>query len=121
MGLIPARTQLEADLEVVDRGLLDSAEALNHAAAVLKRSHASFWALPPDRLLAVLNHDLSRTAAIFAANLATATALNAQLDELGLERYSQRAPTGYGLEGISFDQGQGLWIYTPPAEPEPEA
>lgn len=115
MNLLPTKSPLEQDLQSLDESIIRSADALNHAAAVLKNEHARFWSLPTERLLAVLNADVERTLAIFAANTATGQALNAQLDGLGLPQYPARVPDGIGAEGIAFDSEAGLFTYTEPA------
>jgi len=106
MSLIPATTDLDRDLADLNADILAGAEALHHAASILRDRHARFWAVPTDRLLAVLNADVPRTLAIFQANTATATALNAQLDALALPQFPNRAPTTIGRGDIGFEDGQ---------------
>jgi len=105
MTLLPTKTTLESDLAALDESILRSGETLNHAAAVLKREHTLIWSLPDDRLLAVLNANVERTVAISAAKDKIATEINAMLDELGLERFSNRAPVGLGRDDIALDGG----------------
>lgn len=115
MPLISELTPLAADLAALNSSILESAEALNHAAGVLANGHARLWSLPVDRLLDVLNADVSRTLEVFAANTATGTAINAQLAALGLERFSNRVPVVPGREDIAFEEDQFVYV-----EPEPE-
>jgi len=118
MSLIPTPTQSEQDLALLDNGILQVAEALNHAAARCKNAQGAVAGLPIDRFLAVLNADKPRTKAILEARARIGAAINAELDMLGLAKYGTRAPLELGVEGISFDGTE--WIYTAPIEPEPE-
>jgi hypothetical protein len=110
MSLIPATTELDRDLADLTSDILAGAEALNHTASVLTSRHARFWSVPTARLLAALNADVSRTLSIFAANTATATALNAQLDALSLPQFPARAPTTMGRSDIAFDANSGQFV-----------
>jgi hypothetical protein len=116
MSLIPAISNLDRDLADLHDDILAGAEALHHAASILRDRHARFWDVPTDRLLAVLNADVPRTLAIFQANTATATALNAQLDALALPQFPLRAPTTIGRDDVAFEDGQFVVI-----TPAPEA
>lgn len=113
--LFSAKSQLEQDLALIDELLLQSAEACNHLAAVLRNGNERFWGLPTERLLAVLNADVPRTLAIFSANTATASSINAQLDQLG-EEFPGRAPVESGRADIVFDPQAGVFVL---AEPSP--
>lgn len=116
MSLLQTKTQLEQDLEFVDGLLLQSARALHHAAAILRNSNAAFWDIPTDRLLAVLNADVTRTLAVFAANTATGTAINSQLDEFSATgMYETRAPVVPGRDDIVFDTESGLFVLDEPS------
>jgi hypothetical protein len=119
MSLIPTPSQAEQDLALLDNGILQVAEALNHAAARCKSAQGAVAGLPIDRFLAVLNADKPRTQAILDARARIGAAINAELDALGLDKYSNRAPVDLGVDGISFD-GQD-WIYTAPEVPEEPA
>jgi hypothetical protein len=103
MSLLTSKTQLEKDLLAKDESILRAGEAANHFAAVLKNENEQFWSLPTDRLLAVLNHDVQTTLAIFAVNTATGNALNATLDQLGLPQFTNRAPITSGRNDIVFN------------------
>jgi len=105
MSLLPSTTELDRDLADLTSDILAGAEALNHTASILRDRHARFWAVPTDRLIAVLNADVPRTLAIFQANTATATALNAQLDALDLPQFPLRAPTTIGRDDVAFEDG----------------
>jgi len=120
MSLIPTTTDLDRDLADLTADILAGAAALHHAAATLHARHARFWGVPTERLLAVLNADIPRTMAIFQANTAMASAINAQLDALALPEFATRAPTTVGREDIEFDAeaGQFVVIVPEPAEPE---
>lgn len=108
-------TQLEADLANKDAFVLRAAEATHHLAVVLRDVHQSFWSVPTERLLAVLNADVPITLQTFQANTALATACNASLDALALPELSARAPVTLGRSDIVFDGGQ--FVYVPPEEP----
>lgn len=113
-------TQLEADLLAKDALVIRAAEAAHHLASVLRTCNDSFWSLPTERLLAVLNADIPSTLATFAANTALGTACNANLDAIGLPRLATRAPLEVGREDIVFDQQAQQFVHVPPPEPEPE-
>ena len=119
MSLLPTPTQAEQDLALLDQGILQVAEALNHAAAKCQAAQKAVAGLPIDRFLAVLNADKPRTQAILDARARIGAAINAELDALGLDKYSTRAPLELGIDGISFD-GQD-WIYTAPEVSEDPA
>ena len=119
MSLIPTPTQAEQDLALLDQGILQVAEALNHAAAKCQAAQKAIAGLPIDRFLAVLNADKPRTQAILEARARIGAAINAELDALSLAKYSTRAPLELGVEGISFDGTE--WIYTAPEVPEDPA
>lgn len=108
-------TQLEADLVHKDAFILRAAEATHHLAVVLRDVHQSFWAVPTERLLAVLNADIPTTLQTFQANTALATACNASLDALALPELSERAPVTLGRSDIVFADGQ--FIHVPATEP----
>jgi hypothetical protein len=114
--LIP-KTQLEKDLAEKDASIIRAATALHYAATVLEAENARFWALPDDRLLAVLNDNAERTLTMFAANEAAANAINALLDEVGDETLTHRAPVSAGRSDILFD-GTTFTI-APKPEPAP--
>jgi len=118
MPLIPPKTQLEADLAEKDAGVIRAATALHHAATVLKSENSRFWAVPTERLLAVLNADIALTIATFQANTAAGTAINSLLDAVGDATLSNRAPVEPGRGDIVFDGTE--FVFVPPAEPEPE-
>lgn len=115
MPLIPEKTQLEQDIDLLKEILLTSGEAANNLAAVLKNQNERFWALPTDRLLALLNHDVSRSMEIMTANTATGEAINAQLDAFG-DRFQARIPLTMGRSDIALVEGQ--FVIVPPESPE---
>jgi hypothetical protein len=119
MNLITPRTQLETDLAAKDEGVIRSARAFHSLAATLRTENQRFWSLPPERLLAVLNHNVAQTLATFSANTMAGEAINAVLDVVNLPGLTGRAPVEIGLAGISFDEVNGVFTYTAPPEPEP--
>lgn len=121
MSLLTQKTELEKDLAAKDESIIRCAEAAHHFAAVLKNENDRFWALPTERLLAVMNHDVSTTLATFAANTATGTALNATLDQLDLPQFSTRAPVTPGRNDIVFNGTSFERVDMPEPEPETES
>jgi hypothetical protein len=117
--ILTQRTELETDLAERDASVLRCAEAIRHAAAILGNEHARFWGLPTERLLAVLNHDVQSTLALFGANSSFAQAANTALDELNLPGFAIRAPIESGRADIVFQDG--AFVHVPAPEPEPEA
>jgi len=121
MALITPKTQVEEDVSEKDAGVLRSAEALHHAATVIKHENMRFWSLPTDRLLAVLNYNIPQTLSVFAANAQAAVAINALLDAVDSPRFSNRLPTEMGRSDVMFDGNQFVVIPPePPVEQEPE-
>ena len=117
MSLLNIKTQLEQDLSLKDGSIIRCAEAAHHFASVLKNENDRFWSLPTDRLLAVLNYDVSITLATFSANTATGNALNTILDQLALPQFPNRAPVTAGRTDIVFNGT--AFEYVAPPEPEP--
>lgn len=117
MPLIPPLSQAAADLALLDALILQTAEAANHLAATMSRCNSEFWSLPDDRLAAVLNNDVARTAAVFASNSALGVAVNAALDAIDSVALAARAPVSPGRE-LRVDD-QGAFVVVPlPAQPE---
>lgn len=102
--LIPQKTQAQADLERLDQGILNVAQALNHAAAILSREHSAIWSLPDDRLLALLNANVQRTIAIAQAKDKAAVEINSLLNQLNIAAFTNRAPVGFGREDVIFNK-----------------
>lgn len=92
MPLIPTRTQAQQDSLLLDKMILDTAEALNNLAATMARCNSDFWSLPDDRLAAVLNADVARTNAVFSANSSLGEVVNFLLGNLAIPQFSARAP-----------------------------
>ena len=114
--IIQQKTQAEADLSAKESLVLQVGEATHHLASVLRSTNQAFWALPTDRLLAVLNSDIPATIATFQANTALGMQVNASLDALGVPAFSTRAPVEPGRSDIVFDGVK--FIYVAPPEPE---
>jgi len=115
--MLTPKTQLEKDLAEKDAGIIRAATALHYAGTVIAAENAQFWALPQDRLLAVLNDNVERTLAMFEANSVAANAINSLLDQLNNEALSHRAPITMPANW-SFENG--VFAYTEPT-PEIEA
>jgi len=123
MNLIPIQSEAEQDVALRDRIVAQAAMATQQLAMQLRQLSQQFWALPTERLLAVLNADVAKTLAIFAANTQLATDLNANLDALASPQFAMRAPVSMGRNDIVFD-GSAFVLVAPPAtpvvEPTPE-
>jgi len=120
MSLINQKSQLEQDLAEKDAGVLRAATALHHAATVLHAENDRFWAVPTDRLLAVLNADLALTLATFQANTTAGTAINSLLDAVDHPSLIVRAPVEPGRTDIVFDGTAFIYVAPPEPEPTPE-
>lgn len=117
MPLIPQLPQAAADLALLDTLILQTAEAANHLAATMSRCNSAFWSLPDDRLVAVLNANVSRTAAVFASNSSLGAAVNDALDAIDSNALTARAPVSPGRE-LRVDD-RGAFVVVPlPVQPE---
>jgi len=116
MNLIPIQSEAEQDVALRDRIVAQAAMATQQLAMQLRQLSQQFWALPTERLLAVLNADVAKTLAIFAANTQLATDLNANLDALASPQFAMRAPVSMGRNDIVFD-GSAFVLVAPPATP----
>ena len=115
--LVAEKTQAEKDQDTLSIGILRVAEALNHTAAILTREHKTIWSLPDDRLLALLNANVQRTAAIAAAKDKAAQEINSLLNQLNLTRYTNRAPIGFGRDDVKYDEATSKFVIIPAEEP----
>lgn len=111
--MLTPKTQLEKDLAEKDAGIIRAATALHYAGTVIAAENAQFWALPQDRLLAVLNDNVERTLAMFEANSAAANAINSLLEQIGNEALIHRVPTTMP-EGYVFENG--VFAYVAPKQ-----
>jgi hypothetical protein len=118
MSLLTPKTQLESDLAEKDDSVIRCAEAAHHFACVLSNENARFWAIPTERLLAVLNNDVAITLATFQANTTAGMAVNAILDALNDSRFPTRAPIDTGRADIVFNGTE--FALVPPEEPPAE-
>jgi hypothetical protein len=120
MSILRTLTESESDLAAKDSLVLAVAEATHHLAVVLSAASEKFWSLPTDRLLGVLNTDVSSSVATLTANADLAEAVNASLDALGSDRFPTRAPLT-GRSDILFD-GTAFVLIPPiiPLEPVTE-
>jgi len=112
--MLTPKTQLEKDLAEKDAGIIRGATALHYAGTVIAAENAQFWALPQDRLLAILNDNVERTLAMFEANSLAANAINSLLDQIGNEALSHRVPITMPANYV-FENGAFAYI-----EPTPE-
>lgn len=102
--------QLNQDLAALDQSVLDSAEAVHVAAKVLRREYDEFWGnKTPERLLAILNYNVPKMLAIFEANTAIGTAINARLDEVSASlREAGRPDPFHHRAPVSMPAGFGF-------------
>ena len=120
-SILHTKTKSEQDLALKDSLVLQVAEATHHLAVTLKNTNEQFWALPTDRLLAVLNADVISTLNTFAANAGIGQAVNDSLDAVGLPQYPTRAPLLMGRQDIKLDDN-GSFVLVPEKpiiDPEP--
>ena len=120
MSLTTQKTQLEHDLAEKDASVMRAATALHHAATILRSENDRFWAVPTDRLLAMLNADLALTLATFQANTAAGSAINSLLDAVGQPSLPTRAPVEPGRTDIIFDGERFVYVAPPEQPPAPE-
>jgi hypothetical protein len=102
MSILRTLTEAESDLAAKESLVLQVGEATHHLAVTLAAASDRFWSLPTDRLLAVLNADVSSSAATLTANADLAEVVNASLDALGTTQFPTRAPLT-GRSDITFD------------------
>ena len=117
MNLLTQKTPLELDLAAKDAHIRHCAEAAHNQAAKLRDAHAWLWELPTERLLALLNADVPKTLATFAANTALGTIVNASLDAAGLPEFATRAPVETGRADITFNGTAFALVPLPPTGP----
>jgi hypothetical protein len=120
MSLLSQRSQLELDLASKDEAVLKVASVIHSLVSVLKETNKSFWSLPTDRLLAVLNHDVPTTQTTFDVNTSLGIMLNGLLDQLALPQFQNRAPVTAGRQDIVFNGSTYEYVAPPEPEPEPE-
>lgn len=118
MNLLTQKSNLENDLAAKDARVLQCAEAAHHLAAIMRNAHAWLWALPTDRLLALLNADVAVTLATFSQNHALSLAANAALDALALPEFPNRAPVEGGRADIEFDGESQTFVLLSPGAPD---
>jgi hypothetical protein len=129
MPIIPTTTQEQIDNDLRLASILDTTEALNHAAAVFARRHALFYGRPLQTVLDDLNRNVADSLEMFADNTETGILINAKLDKVCAEltslgggyaneaaRFSSRVPLAPGLP-ITYDPSTGLFVeIIPPTE-----
>ena len=125
MNILPSKDQPAKDIALLDSLVMDAAEAAHHLASIAFEANRRFYSLPPDRAVAVMNADVQRTLAVFAAQNALAAAVNPHLDAVVADdpdlagRFRKRIPTEIGNSHITFDGTE--FVYTPPVVGEPPA
>jgi len=114
--IITEKTQFQKDLDKKDAFVRQSAHSTCRLARELNDNNKAFWSLPPDRLLAVLNHDVAASLATIALNTQLLQGLMAAISVLGSD-FLRFAGTPFVREDIVFDGT--AFVYVPP-EPEPD-
>lgn len=117
MPILTQRTQLEVDLLQKEELVIQAAEAAHNLATVLQNCNNEFWSLPTDRLLAVLNADVSATLETFAQNTALGIACNETLDAVGIKKFPNRAPLEPKRKDIIFDNSSFVFV-APELQPQ---
>lgn len=104
MALLTERSQLDQDLAFKDSLILRALDAANHVAGTLRECYDLFYALPADRLAAVLNHDLQSTLEMFDGNTSLGAAANTALDlaSYGAVRAPVTLPPHVTFNGTEF-------------------
>ena len=120
MSLITPKTTLESDIAEKDASVMRCAEAAHHLASVMSNENTRFWAVPTERLLDVLNHDVAVTLATFAVNTALGQSLNTTLDQIADPRFPTRAPVEPGRSDIVYQDGAFMPVQPPESEIEIE-
>lgn len=110
MSILRQLTEAESDLFQKEQLILKVGEATHHLASVLSVTNAAFWAVPAERLVAILNADIPTTLATFQANTLLGMQVNASLDALASPFFSTRAPVEPGRSDIIFDGKQFVYI-----------
>lgn len=116
MPLVTPKSELEQDLAEKDAGVLRVATAYHHAATIQKEENGKFWALPTERLLALMNADIPLTLATFGANTAIGVPTNAMLDAVAAPGLPNRAPVEPGRTDIIFNGTE--FVVAPPVQGE---
>lgn len=119
MAIIGKLSEAEKDLLSFDRLIKQAAAAAHYAVIVDAAAYEECWSLPIERLLPMLNHNVARTLAVFAARRELCLALNASLDALDDEDFPRRAEILPGRTDIAFDGKQ--FIHVPPVDSEDPA
>lgn len=104
MSLFTERSQLDQDLAFKDSLILKALEAAYHSALTLRQCYDEFYALPADRLTAVLNHSIPSTLAMFSANTKLGQAINDSLDSanFAVVRAPVELPPNLTFDGTVF-------------------
>lgn len=130
MPIIPTTTQEQIDNDLRLASILDTTEALNHAASVFARRHAVFYGRPLQTVLDDLNRNVADSLEMFTDNSETGTVINDKLDKVCAElnamggayaqeaaRFTARVPMAPGLP-ITFDPESGLFVEPVATSPE---
>jgi hypothetical protein len=117
MPLFTERTQLDRDLAFKDSLILLALKATNHLAITLDQVYREFYSLPPDRLAAVLNHDVAASLAMCQNNTALGVPANEALDLVGYG--TVRAPVELPPH-VSFNGTEFVVTEPQPSEQNPD-
>lgn len=115
--ILPEKTQLEIDLQSIDEPLGRVTARTRANAEDLNQSLDTFWNLPEDRLLAVLNYyGPSTVNNIFTAHARNAQNINALLADRGIGPIARVGAT----RELTINE-QGLFEIVPPHEPDQDS
>jgi hypothetical protein len=118
--IITEKTQFQKDLDKKDTFVRQSARSTCRLARELNDNNKAFWSLPPDRLLAVLNHDVAASLATITLNTQLLQGLMAAISVLGSD-FLRFAGTPFVREDIVFDGTAFVYVAPPEPESEPDA
>lgn len=116
--IITEKTQFQKDLDKKDAFVRQSAYSTCRLAREINDNNRNFWSLPPDRLLAVLNHDVPGSLATIALNGDLLNGLMAAITVLG-DDFLRLAGTAFVREDIVFNGTEFVYVAPPKPKPKP--
>lgn len=109
------KTQLEQDLDAIQAATDKTILVLSAASDSLNQTYKTFWNLPDDRLLAVLNYlGTEKVTEVFTEHNNTANALIASQEGQGVQAINTPA------KQLNVVDGQFVIVYPTVEEPTPE-
>ena len=113
--IITEKTQFQKDLDKKDAFVRQSAHSTCRLVREINDNNRNFWSLPPDRLLAVLNHDVASSLATIALNTQLLNGLMAAISVLGSD-FLRFAGTAFVREDIVFNGTEFVHVPAPELE-----